>query len=178
MAIRAVLEAPHPLLRKVCSPVKDVMSDEIQAVIQDLKDTSMASGHSVGIAAPQIGALWRIVFIDCSKHAPKGNGPQILVNPEIVSHEGAYQMREGCMSLPEYVGPVARSRRIVVRAQDEQGQWRELKASKFEAVVIQHECDHLDGILFIDRMGALKHNLMRRIDLLTQNKKDTTDSAS
>lgn len=166
MAVREVLTAPHPLLRQVCPPVSDVLHKDIQRLIQDLRDTSEASGHSVGIAAPQIGALWRVVYINCSKHAPKGLGPQILVNPEIIEREGAYQMREGCMSLPEYVGPVARSRRIVVRAQDEQGQWRELKASKFEAVVIQHECDHLDGVLFMDRMGALKHNLMRRIDLL------------
>lgn len=79
------------------------------------------------------------------------------------------------MSLPDYVGPVARSRRIVVRAQDEKGQWRELKASKFEAVVIQHECDHLDGILFIDRMGALKQNLMRRIDLLKASDTQETE---
>lgn len=172
MAIREVLTAPHPLLRQVCPPVTDVLSTEIQTLINDLRDTSEASGHSVGIAAPQIGALWRVVYINCSKHAPKGLGPQILINPEIIAREAAYQMREGCMSLPEYVGPVARSRRIVVRAQDEHGQWRELKASKFEAVVIQHECDHLDGILFIDRLGSLKRDLVRRIDLL---KADTSE---
>ena len=173
MAIRPVLTAPDPLLRQVCAPVTHIHSDEIQALIQDLRDTSEASGHSVGIAAPQIGALWRGGYINCSKHAPKGLGPQILVNPEIIHREADYHMREGCMSLPEYVGPVARSRRIVVRAQNELGEWCELKASKFEAVVIQHECDHLDGILFIDRMVALKQNLRRRIDLLKAS--DTED---
>lgn len=175
MAIRPVLTAPDPLLRQVSAPVTDVLSEEIQSLIADLRDTSEASGHSVGIAAPQIGALWRVVYINCSKHDPKGLGPQILVNPQIIHREADYQMREGCMSLPDYVGPVARSRRIVVRAQDEQGQWRELKASKFEAVVIQHECDHLDGILFIDRMGALKQNLMRRIDLLKASDTQETE---
>ena len=173
MAIRPVLTAPDPLLRQVCAPVTHIHSDEIQALIQDLRDTSEASGHSVGIAAPQIGALWRVVYINCSKHAPKWLGLQILVNPEIIHREADYHMREGCMSLPEYVGPVARSRRIVVRAQNELGEWCELKASKFEAVVIQHECDHLDGILFIDRMVALKQNLRRRIDLLKAS--DTED---
>lgn len=169
MAIREVLVSPHPLLRQLSQPVIDVHAPEVQQLMADLRDTSEASGHSVGIAAPQLGQLLRIVYINCSRHAPKGLGPQILVNPVIVAREDQYQMREGCMSLPEYVGPVPRSRRIVVQALDETGQLRELKAAKFEAVVIQHECDHLDGILFIDRMASLKSDLMRRVDLLRRS---------
>lgn len=166
MPQREVLTYPHPLLRQKSQAVEDVLAPNIQSVIQDLLDTAMASGHSVGIAAPQIGALWRIVYIDCSKHAPKGLGPQLLINPMITEREDSYQMREGCMSLPDYVGPVPRARRIVVHALNREGQAVEFKAAKFEAVVIQHEIDHLDGILFIDRMVSMKTDLLRRADLL------------
>ena len=166
MPQREVLTYPNPLLRQKSLAVEDFLAPEIQAVIQDLIDTSMASGHSVGIAAPQIGELWRIVYIDCSKHASKGMGPQLLINPLIIEREDTYQMREGCMSLPDYVGPVPRARRIMVQALNREGQAVEFKAAKFEAVVIQHELDHLDGVLFIDRMVSLKTDLLRRADLL------------
>jgi peptide deformylase len=166
MAIREVLVSPHPLLRQVCAAVDDPESEQVQRVIEDLRDTCEASGHSVGIAAPQLGSLLRIVYINCSHHVPKGLGPQVLINPVITSREDSYQMREGCMSLPEYVGPVPRSRRITLTALDAKGQSRELRAAKFEAVVIQHELDHLDGILFIDRMVSLKTDLLRRVELL------------
>lgn len=172
MAVCEVLTTPHPLLRQICAPVTDVMAAEVQQVIHDLRDTCEASGHSVGIAANQIGRLLRVVYINCSKHAPKGLGPQVLINPEIISREDSYQMREGCMSLPEYVGPVPRSRRIIVRALDEHGELRELKAAKFEAVVIQHEIDHLDGILFTDRMISLKTDLVKRMELLRKSESE------
>ncbi|HEY9839499.1 MAG: peptide deformylase [Candidatus Sericytochromatia bacterium] len=169
MSVREVLTYPDPRLRQVCRPVEDVADPAIQAIIQDLIDTGTASGHSVGIAAPQIGELWRIVYIDCSAHVPKGFGPQLLINPEIIAREDSYSMREGCMSLPEYVGPVPRARRVTVKALDRQGREIELKAAKFEAVVVQHELDHLDGVLFIDRMVSPKTDLMRRIDLLRRS---------
>lgn len=173
MPQREVLTYPHPLLRQTSQAVEDVLAPKIQSVIQDLLDTAMASGHSVGIAAPQIGELWRIVYIDCSKHVPKGIGPQLLINPVITGCEDSYQMREGCMSLPDYVGPVPRARRIVVQALNREGQVVEFKAAKFEAVVIQHEIDHLDGILFIDRMVSMKTDLLRRADLLKRQDKSS-----
>lgn len=176
MAIREVLTYPHPLLRQVSQPVPDVADAAIQDLIRDLIDTGSHAGHSVGIAAPQIGALWRIVYIDCSAHVPKGLGPQVLINPEILSREDSYAMREGCMSVPEYVGPVPRARRIVVRATTPAGEWVELKAAKFEAVVIQHEIDHLDGVLFIDRMLSPKTDLIRRIDLLKRNSRNDNEA--
>lgn len=169
MAVRDVLVYPDTRLRQLSQPVTEVQDPVIQAVIQDLIDTGRASGHSVGIAAPQIGALWRIVYIDCSAHVPKGLGPQILINPEILTREDSYAMREGCMSLPEYVGPVPRARRITFRALNRAGEALEFKAAKFEAVVVQHELDHLDGVLFIDRMVSPKTDLMKRIDLLKRS---------
>lgn len=169
MALRSVLTYPDPRLRQLSLPVENCEAPDIQQLIEDLVKTGEASGHSVGIAAPQIGALWRIIYINCSAHVPKGLGPQVLINPRIIAQEDSYRMREGCMSLPEYVGPVPRARRIVVQALTPQGQQVELKAAKFEAVVIQHEIDHLDGVLFIDRMVSLKTDLLRRADLLKRH---------
>lgn len=167
MAIRPVLVYPDPLLRQISQPVQDFA--QARAVIADLCDTMNASGHSVGIAAPQIGALWRIIVIDCAKHVKKSLGQLVLVNPVIVAREEVYSMREGCMSLPDYLGPVSRSRRIRVQAQDAQGTPFEVQASKFEAVVIQHEIDHLDGILFIDRVNSPRTELMRRSQLMQRS---------
>jgi peptide deformylase len=164
MAIREVLVYPHPLLRQVALAVEDFSA--AQPVIQDLCDTMNASGHSVGIAAPQLGSLLRIIVIDCSKHVKKSQGPLVLVNPVILEREEHYSMREGCMSLPDYLGPVSRARRIRVRAQDPTGMAFEIQAAKFEAVVIQHEIDHLDGILFIDRVASPRTELMRRSQML------------
>lgn len=164
MAIREVLVYPHPLLRQVALAVEDFSA--AQPVIQDLCETMNASGHSVGIAAPQMGSLLRIIVIDCSKHVKKSQGPLVLVNPVILAREEHYSMREGCMSLPDYLGPVSRSRRIRVRAQDANGMAFEIQAAKFESVVIQHEIDHLNGILFIDRVASPRTELMRRSQML------------
>ncbi|MGE3725490.1 MAG: peptide deformylase [Candidatus Sericytochromatia bacterium] len=164
MAIREVLVYPDPRLRQNALAVADFSA--AQQVIQDLCDTMSASGHSVGIAAPQIGALLRIIVIDCSKHVKKSQGQLVLVNPVILAREDHYSMREGCMSLPDYLGPVSRARRIRVQAQDPTGMTFEIQAAKFEAVVIQHEIDHLDGILFIDRVASPRTELMRRSQMM------------
>ncbi|PIQ28288.1 peptide deformylase [bacterium (Candidatus Blackallbacteria) CG17_big_fil_post_rev_8_21_14_2_50_48_46] len=160
MAIREVLTAPDPRLRQQCKAVQNI--SEVQELIQDLLDTMHASGHSVGIAAPQIGVLERVIVIDCTKHVKKSLGPLVLVNPVILQREDSYAMREGCMSLPDFLGPVTRARRIKVSALNREGQTIEIQAAKFEAVVIQHEIDHLDGILFIDRVSSPRTELIRR----------------
>ena len=162
--MREVLLYPDPRLRQKSLLVADFAA--VQPLIAELQALMDASGHSVGIAAPQIGELWRVIVIDCHKHVKKSLGRRVLINPELVSSEGLYSMREGCMSLPDYVGNVTRPRRIVVRAYNEAGEAFEVQASKFEAIVIQHEMDHLDGILFIDRVHSLKTDLLRRADLL------------
>jgi len=167
MAIHEVLKYPDKRLRQKSEPVLDFKS--AQVVIDDLLEIMQASGHSVGIAAPQIGVLLRIVVIDCSAHVKKSLGPLILVNPMILESEGIYTMREGCMSLPDYLGSVTRPRRVLVRAQDRQGEFFDVEAKKFESIVIQHEIDHLDGILFIDRVVS-KAGLMRRSEMLRQKK--------
>lgn len=124
------------------------------------------AGHSVGIAAPQIGDLRRAVVVDVSKSKlgkkQENHGLMQMVNPEIVEHQGSCEVREGCMSVPEYTGNVTRFESIVVQYQDELNQRQVIRADGFEAIAIQHEIDHLDGLLFLDRVSSLKTGLFRR----------------
>lgn len=163
MAVREVLTYPNPLLKEVSEEVRDI-DDRVKSVIQDLKDTMEYSGHSVGIAAPQIGELIRVIVVDPSKNSKckEHHGPNVMINPEIVKWEGLTQFREGCMSVPDYTGNVARAEKIVVQFIDEAGEQKVFETSGFEAILIQHEIDHLDGVLFIDRIISKRTDLFRR----------------
>ncbi len=165
MAVQPILRYPHPLLKRMAHPVAG-LDAEIRALLQDLIDTMQAGPGSVGVAAPQIGVGLRVCVVDVSKsrHAPDDNhGLLCMVNPEIVARSGAAVMREGCMSVPDYTGDVERATAITVRFRDGQtDQLREVAASGFEAVAIQHELDHLDGILFLDRVVSITTGLFRR----------------
>ena len=164
MAVRPILIYPDPILKQVTEPVEAV-DETVVAVIQDLVDTMLDSGHSVGVAAPQIGALCRAVVVDVSKNKlgkDNNHGLLEMVNPEIIDKSGSKMMREGCMSVPDYTGNVTRAENIVVEFIDRRGQLRVIEASGFEAVAIQHEVDHLDGLLFLDRVSSLKTDLYRR----------------
>jgi peptide deformylase len=164
MAVRSILLYPDPILKQVSEPVATVDESAV-AVIQDLVDTMVDSGHSVGVAAPQIGVLRRVLVVDVSKSKlGKSNNHGLLemVNPEIIEKSGSKMMREGCMSVPDYTGNVTRAERIVVEFTDRIGQLRVIESSGFEAVAIQHELDHLDGLLFLDRVSSLKTDLYRR----------------
>lgn len=152
------------MLKVVCRPVA-VIDKDISALIEDLVDTMHAGPGSVGVAAPQIGVTQRLCVVDVSenRHGRDNNhGLLVLVNPEIIDREGSAIMREGCMSVPDYTGDVERSTSVTVRFLDQAGVTRELTASGFEAVAIQHEMDHLDGLLFLDRIASLKTGLFRR----------------
>jgi peptide deformylase len=164
MPVRTILIYPHPILKTVCSPVAAI-DVEISALIEDLVDTMHAGPGSVGVAAPQIGVSLRVCVVDVSQNRlgrDNNHGLLAMVNPEIVRREGAAIMREGCMSVPDYTGDVERATAITVRFLDGTGEARELEASGFEAVAIQHEMDHLDGLLFLDRIASLKTGLFRR----------------
>jgi peptide deformylase len=164
MAVKDVLIYPHPLLKKICAPVEH-FDEEIDSLIQDLIDTMVAAGHSVGVAAPQIGAPRRVVVVDVS-HSKLGrddnHGLLVMVNPEILEREGRKVSREGCMSVPDYTGNVVRAESVVVQFLDREGKQRVIRARGFEAVALQHEIDHLDGLLFLDRVSSLKTDLFRR----------------
>ncbi len=165
MAARTVLVYPDPTLKKVSAPVAD-FDDSVRDLLTDLVDTMVDAGHSVGIAAPQIGDLRRAVVVDVSKSKlgkkQDNHGLMQMVNPEIIEREGSCEAREGCMSVPEYTGNVTRAETVVVQYQDENNTRRVIRANGFEAIAIQHEIDHLDGLLFLDRISSLKTGLFRR----------------
>jgi peptide deformylase len=164
MPIQKILLYPHPVLKKLCRPVANI-DPEIGALIQDLVDTMQAGPGSVGVAAPQIGVSLRVCVVDVSasrQGKDNNHGLLVMVNPEILARSGAAVMREGCMSIPDYTGDVERATSVTVRFTDGTGNARQIDASGFEAVAIQHEMDHLDGILFLDRIASLKTGLFRR----------------
>jgi peptide deformylase len=165
MAIRPILIYPDPLLKQVAAPVAEDDATVID-LIQDLVDTMVAAGHSVGVAAPQIGDLRRVAVVDVSasrlgREQPH-HGLLEMINPKIIERSGSRVFREGCMSVPDYTGNVTRAEQIVVEFIDRHGRMRVIEAGGFEAVAIQHELDHLDGQLFLDRVSSLKSDLFRR----------------
>ena len=164
MPIQPILRYPHPVLKKLCHRVERI-DQSIHDLIRDLVDTMHDGPGSVGVAAPQIGVTLRVCVVDVSKnrHGRENNHALLLmINPEITSRNGSATMREGCMSVPDYTGDVDRATEITLRFSEPDGNLRELTATGFEAVAIQHEMDHLDGILFLDRVTSIKTGLFRR----------------
>jgi peptide deformylase len=152
---------PHPALKRRAAEIADVK--EVERVAADLLDTMAAAPRCVGIAAPQIGEEVRIVVVDVTDH-PKATscaGLLVLVNPVIVNAAGSEVGREGCLSIPDFTADVRRATRVVVEATDRAGAPLRVKADGFEARCLQHEIDHLDGILFLDRVEA-PHAVFRR----------------
>jgi peptide deformylase len=162
MAVLEVLQYPDPRLKQV-SALVTAFDAELQFFLADLEVTMRAGPGSVGIAAPQVNRFLRIAIVDVSS---KPNIPQHgclrLINPEIVQRTGEVKGREGCMSVPDYTGSVIRAQTVRVRAQDVSGQWHEYDCQGYEARALQHEIDHLDGLLFLDRVVSPRHDLFRR----------------
>jgi peptide deformylase len=162
MAVREVLCYPDARLKQVSVSVV-AFDAGLRALIADLEETMRAGPGSVGIAAPQADVLRRVVIVDVSsKPGIPHHGCLRLVNPEILRREGEVKGREGCMSVPDYTGNVLRAGRILLRAQDAEGEWREYDCEGYEARAVQHELDHLDGRLFLDRIVSPRHDLFRR----------------
>lgn len=165
MAILPILQFPDPRLKEKSSPVTGVTA-EVSAFIDDLLQTMRASPGCVGIAAPQVGMLSRIIVVDVSGHRRGGqeenHGLLVLVNPEVLARGGKQLVREGCMSVPDYTANVQRAQWILVDALDREGKQIILEAIGFESIAIQHEVDHLDGYLFLDRVSSIKTDIFRR----------------
>ena len=164
MAVREVLLVPDARLKQACDWVEN-FDDELRAIIQDLEDTRSASPGCVGIASSQIGVLRRVAIVDTSghkKHGALSSGHIVLVNPKITRREGEREGREGCLSLPDFTANVRRAWLVEVEYSDESGSRQTLIAQDFEAVVVQHELDHLDGILFLDRVANLATDVFAR----------------
>jgi peptide deformylase len=164
MPARPLVFYPDPRLKTVCEPLADI-DDAIRAAAQDLLDTMDAGPpRTVGIAAPQIGILSRLAIVDTSRNPkhPGGQGLLVLVNPRLTAHDGEQFFREGCLSLPDYTANIRRYQNVTVEALNLDGDVVTLDSEGFEAVVLQHEIDHLDGVLFLDRVANMKTDLFRR----------------
>ncbi len=156
-----IITWPDERLRRVAAEVTDFDRD-LQRQAVELEATMRAGPAAVGIAAPQVGWSRRLIIVDASARKGPNHGCLILVNPEIVSWEGSVMGREGCLSVPEYTGNVVRAAELVVEAFDLDGRPCRYEMSAFEARVVQHEIDHLDGLLFTDRIVSRRSDLFRR----------------
>jgi peptide deformylase len=162
VAVRDILTIPDERLRRVSAPVAE-FDDDLRAFIADLEETRRAGPAAVGIAAPQVGYFKRILILDVSgKKDIPNHGYLVLVNPEITHWEGFEIGREGCLSVPDYTGNVIRATRIKLVARDPLGESLEMEMEGFEARALQHELDHLDGLLFVDRVVSRRTDLFRR----------------
>jgi len=155
MAVRPVLRVPERVLKERAVPVGTV-DDAARALAVDLVDTMRASPACVGLAAPQIGVGLRAFAMDITGHrkARSCHGEVVLFDPEILVCSDPVHGREGCMSVPDLTGDVARSTLVVVRGITVDGTERVLRTDAFEARAVQHEIDHLDGLLFLDRVSS------------------------
>jgi peptide deformylase len=162
VAVRPVLHYPAAVLKATASAIGS--GDDADALIKDLVDTMRASPACVGLAAPQIGVGARAFCMDVTGH-PKArscHGLVVLVNPVVVTGDATEVSREGCMSLPDFTGNVRRWLNVTVRGFTPEGNEREITADAFEARALQHEIDHLDGLLFLDRVSSLTADLFPR----------------
>jgi len=149
----------NPILEKPAEPVT-VFDGDLKRLVEDMFE-SMYAAHGVGLAAPQIGISKRLAVIDVTfKENP--DAQLVVVNPEIVRTEGRHTQNEGCLSIPEFREPVARPRKVTIRAQDISGKWFEKTGEDLLARAFLHETDHLNGRLYISRISALKRDLMKR----------------
>jgi len=150
MAIRKIREVGDPLLRKKSRPF-EVVDDKAKQLLEDLYDTLKVTPDGVGLAAPQVGVLRRAIVIDLSMEEENPQGPFFLINPVIKRKSGEQVCREGCLSVPGKLGDVIRPEKVTVEALDKDGNKVKIKADGLLAVVLSHEIDHLDGVLFIDK---------------------------
>ena len=162
MAIREIRTYPDPILRNKTSRV-DRIDGSLDRLIEDMVET-MHAAPGVGLAANQVGVPLQLAVIDLSSREDSEQRHPLLVmiNPEILSMEGSVLEEEGCLSIPDYSDKVNRAARVKVRAQDRTGRQFELEAEGLMAKALQHEVDHLNGLLFVDRLSPLKRNLFKR----------------
>ncbi|MBC8211642.1 MAG: peptide deformylase [Gammaproteobacteria bacterium] len=166
MALLNILHFPDPRLRTRAAEVTE-FDEELKILISDMLET-MYEAPGIGLAATQVNVHKRLLVIDISEEK---NAPRVLINPRILSAQGEEEMDEGCLSVPGYYEPVRRAQKVRVRAQDENGNFFEIRADELEAVCIQHEMDHLEGKLFVDYISSLKRDRIRK-KLERQKKQD------
>lgn len=154
-----ILTYPNPILRKKAEEIRQI-DERVVALAREMAET-MYAAPGIGLAAPQVGESLRLIVVDVAY--PEGEPDlKVIVNPEIVHREGSILMEEGCLSLPGVRAEVERASRVLVRGYDLKGRPLEIEAEGLMAVCLQHEIDHLDGVLFIDHLGRLKRSLIER----------------
>lgn len=158
-----ILTYPDQRLKQISESVEEIDRRLIE-FIKELEYTRQAGPGAVGIAAPQVSMFKQVVIVDVSKmKKPVDNhGHMVMINPEITHWEGMNMGREGCLSVPDFTGNVIRAEKIQVKYMDEKGKFHEIESSGFEARAIQHEMDHLDGLLFLDRLVSRRSDLFKR----------------
>lgn len=165
--IYEIVKYPAPILSTPTQPVT-TFDEDLKALVEEMFE-SMYTAHGIGLAAPQIGLSKRLTVIDVNfKKDPADQ--LVLVNPQIIEREGKQFEEEGCLSLPEIREKVNRAAKVKVRAQNLKGEWFEIEGEELLARAFQHEIDHLDGVLFIDRLSRLKRDLLiRKIKKMQKN---------
>lgn len=156
MAILEIKKYPDPILRKKTHPVREI-SDEILRISKDMIETMKAKG-GIGLAANQVGFTYRVVVVD----GIEKNQPTVVLNPELIACEGEEIKEEGCLSIPGYFEFLSRFRRVLVRGVNLEGKDISVECEGIIARAFQHEIDHLNGILFIDRLSPVKRSLFRK----------------
>jgi len=159
MAVLDIVQYPDPVLRKKCSPVEEITPD-LQKLIDDMIET-MYDAPGVGLAANQVGVSLRLVVIDVWDREEE-HPVLVLVNPEIIAQEGESEEEEGCLSVKGYNAVVKRYASVKVRAHDRHGNSIDIEAEGLLAKALQHEVDHINGLIFVDRLSPLKRDLFKR----------------
>jgi peptide deformylase len=158
MAVLEILKYPHPILKKSSQAVSQI-DEEVKKLIQDMKETMYGAG-GVGLAACQVGVLRRVIVLDVSSMDPQ-HSFLALINPEIISEEGEIDHEEGCLSIPDCLEKVKRKEKVCVKGLFPQGMEIEIKADGILAFALQHEIDHINGVLILDRVSRLKREIYR-----------------
>ena len=163
MSVLRIITIPNPLLKQKSLSVEKI-TPEVKDLVENMRATMLSHKLCVGIAAVQVGVLARIVLVDVSRSQTphRSSGQLIMINPEIVYSSGKTSSREGCLSVPDFLGTVTRKKKIEVSYIDINGHKKHLKTDGFEAVCIQHEIDHLDGFVFLDKVTSVKTDVLRR----------------
>ncbi len=169
MAIRPILEFPHPVLRQKAARIT-VFNERLAALVKDMTET-MYDAPGIGLAAPQIGESIQLLVVDIARMEQQQE-VMVMINPVIIAQEGSQIDEEGCLSVIDLIANVTRYQKITVAFQDLSGVPREISTEDRFAVVLQHEIDHLHGILFLDHLSALKRTLYKKKvkKLLADNK--------
>lgn len=160
MSVLNIFKYPDPILKRKAEPVTEI-TDDILRLIDDMVET-MYEAPGVGLAAPQVGRSVRVIVVDANSKEEENRELICLINPEIIEQTGEIVWEEGCLSVPDYSADVKRAERVIIKGLDRNGKEEIIAGEGLLSIVFQHEVDHLNGVLFIDRLGLIKRDLIKR----------------